>query len=59
MLHGGQFGVPANYEIKDGHLVTSLGGSAFEATVFVQNGKYVAARSSEFGYVNYEVEEVK
>ncbi|UVM02417.1 DUF3604 domain-containing protein [Pseudomonas laurylsulfatiphila] len=59
MLHGGQFGVPAKYEIKDGHLVTTLGGTPFEATVFEQNGKYVAARSNEFGYVNYEVEAVK
>jgi len=59
MLHGGQFGVPAKYEIKDGHLLTTLGGTPFEATVFEQNGKYVAARSNEFGYVNYEVEEVK
>lgn len=58
-MHGGQFGVPANYEIKDGQLVTSLGGSPFEATVFEKNGKYVAARGNEFGYVNYEVEEVK
>jgi hypothetical protein len=51
--------VPAKYEIKDGHLLTTLGGTPFEATVFEQNGKYVAARSNEFGYVNYEVEEVK
>jgi len=56
---GGQFGVPAKYEIKDGHLLTTLGGTPFEATVFEQNGKYVAARSNEFGYVNYEVEAVK
>ncbi|MNE90088.1 hypothetical protein D3C80_1875640 [compost metagenome] len=59
MLHDGQFGVPAKYEIKDGHLVTTLGGPPFEVTVFEQNGKYMAARSNEFGYVNYEVEEVK
>lgn len=59
MLHDGQFGVPAKYEIKDGHLMTTLGGIPFEVTVFEQNGKYRAARSNEFGYVNYEVEEVK
>ncbi|MGZ9738774.1 hypothetical protein ACXX83_10105 [Pseudomonas sp. GNP012] len=49
----------SQHEIKDGHLVTTLGGTPFEATVFEQNGKYVAARSNEFGYVNYEVEAVK
>lgn len=59
MLHGGQFGVPARYEVKDGYLLTTLGGSPFEVMVFEQNGKYIAARNSEFGYANYEVEEVK
>lgn len=59
MLHDRQFGVPAKYEIKDGHLMTTLGGTPFEVTVFEQNGKYRAARSNEFRYVNYEFEEVK
>ncbi|MNR60957.1 hypothetical protein D3C85_1825650 [compost metagenome] len=59
LLHGGQFGVPAKYEIKDGRLLTTLAGSQFDATVFQVNDKYVAARSNEFGFVNYEVEAVK
>jgi hypothetical protein len=59
MMHDGQFGVPAKYEIKDGHLVTTLGGSPFEVTVFEANGKFVASRSNEFGYANYEIEAVK
>jgi hypothetical protein len=59
LLHGGQFGVPAKYEIKDGRLLTTLAGSQFDATVFQVNDKYVAARSNEFGFVNYEVEAVE
>jgi Protein of unknown function (DUF3604) len=59
MMHGGQFGVPAKYEIKDGHILTTLGGSPFEVAVYKTGDKYVAARSNEFGYANYEVEEVR
>jgi hypothetical protein len=59
MMHGGQFGVPAKYAIKDGRLLTTLGGSPFEATLLRADGKLVAARSNEFGFANYEVAEVK
>jgi hypothetical protein len=59
MMHGGQFGVSAKYEIKDGHIITTLDGSPFEVVVYKTGDKYVAARSNEFGYANYEVEELK
>ncbi|MEQ1940784.1 hypothetical protein ABMA32_00025 [Mesorhizobium sp. VNQ89] len=45
----------ASYEIKDGHIVTTLEGTPFELTVYRSGDKYVAARSNEFGYANYEV----
>ena len=59
MMHGGHFGVPAKYEIKDARLVTTLGGSPFEVTVLKKGDKYMGARSNEFGFANYEVEEAK
>jgi hypothetical protein len=49
----------ASYEIKDGHIVTTLEGTPFELTVYQSGDKYVAARSNEFGYANYEVEAVE
>jgi hypothetical protein len=59
VMHGGQMGTPASYEIKENHLVTTLGGSPFEVTVYKTGDKYLAARSNEFGFANYEVTEVK
>ena len=47
------------YEIKDGHLTTELAGTQFAVTVYKVGDKYVAARSNEFGYANYEVETLK
>ena len=49
----------AAYEIRSGRVVTMLNGTPFEVTVFKTGDKYVAARSSEFGYANYEVTPVK
>ncbi len=48
----------AEYEIRDGRLVTMLAGTPFEVTVYRVDNKLVAARSSEFGYANYDVEAV-
>lgn len=45
----------AAYEIKDGHIVTTLEGTPFELTVYKSGNKYVAARSNEFGHANYEL----
>ena len=57
--HGGAMGSPAEYEISGGRLVTTLDMTPFAVTVYKLGDKYVAARSNEFGYANYEVEEVK
>jgi len=50
--------IPAQFEITNGRVSTSIGGLPFELVVFKSAGKYVAARSGEFGYANYEVKEV-
>ena len=57
--HGGALGSPAEYEISGGRLVTTLEMTPFAVIVYKLGDKYVAARSNEFGYANYEVEEVK
>jgi hypothetical protein len=45
----------AAYEIKDGHIVTTIEGTPFELTVYRSGDKYVAARNDEFGHANYEL----
>jgi len=49
----------AEYLIRDGRIVTTIGGTPFEVTVYRVGNKYVAARSNEFAYANYEIESVK
>ncbi len=46
----------AQYDIRDGRIVTMIEGTPFEVTVYRIGDTLVAARSNEFGYVNYEVE---
>lgn len=46
----------AAYEIRGGRIITMLGGTPFDVTLYKVGDKYVAARSSEFGYANYEVQ---
>ena len=48
----------AEYDIRDGRIVTMIEGTPFEVTVYRTGDKLVAARSNEFGYANYEVEGV-
>ena len=55
VLHSGELGSPAQYEIRDGQLTTTLEGTPFGVTVYKTGDHYVAARSSEFGYANYEI----
>jgi hypothetical protein len=55
VLHGGALGMGSAYTIKDGAIVTTLGNAPYEATVYKLGDKYIAARSNEFGYANYEV----
>jgi hypothetical protein len=56
VLHSGELGSPAHYEIRGGKIVTTIANTPFEVTVYKVGDKYVAARTNEFGYVNYEVE---
>jgi hypothetical protein len=52
LMHAGEL----QYEIRDGRLVTEIDGTPFEVTVYKLGDRYVASRSNEFGYANYEVE---
>ena len=54
-----EVGAPAAYEIKDGQIITTLDNAPFAVTVYKVGDKYVAARSNEFGYANYEVEQIE
>jgi Protein of unknown function (DUF3604) len=51
-------GLGAEYEIRDGRIVTMIEGTPFEVIAYRLGDKIVAARSNEFGYANYEVEGV-
>jgi hypothetical protein len=59
VMHPGVSGSSASYEIKAGHIITTIEGTPFELTVYRSGDKIVAARSNEFGYANYEVENVE
>jgi hypothetical protein len=56
VLHSGELGSPAAYEIKDGKIVTTLMNSPYEVAVYKLGDKYFGARSNEFGYANYEMD---
>jgi Protein of unknown function (DUF3604) len=43
------------YYINNGKIVTEIRGTPIEITVYKMGDKYLAARSNEFGYVNYEI----
>ena len=58
-LHGDVLGAAAPYVIQDRRLRTTISGSEFEVTIYKAGGKYYGARSNEFGFANYEIEEVK
>jgi Protein of unknown function (DUF3604) len=47
-------GTSQTYNIQDGKLITSLVGTPIEITVYKVGDKYLAARSNEFGFANYE-----
>jgi hypothetical protein len=59
VMHTSVSGSAAAYEIKDGHIVTTIEGTQFEITVYKSGDKYIAARNNEFGYANYEVVNVE
>ena len=47
--------ITQQYSIANGKLVTMLSQSPFEVTVYKLGDAYLAARSNEFGYANYEM----
>jgi len=48
-------GLTRAYYFKDGKIVSTLAGTPIEIAVYKMGDKYVAARSNEFGYANYEI----
>ena len=56
VLHSGELGSPAQYEIREGKIVTTIASAPFEVSVYKVGDRYLAARSNELGYANYEVE---
>jgi hypothetical protein len=48
-------GTSRTYNIQNGKIVTALVGTPIEITVYKIGGKYLGARSNEFGYANYEI----
>jgi Protein of unknown function (DUF3604) len=48
-------GTSRTYDIVNGKIVTELVGTPIEVAVYKVGDKYLAARSDEFGYANYEV----
>ena len=48
-------GTSRTYNIKDGKIQTDLVGTPIDITVYKVGDKYLAARSNEFGYANYEI----
>jgi hypothetical protein len=48
-------GLSETYNIKNGKIVTALVGTPIEITVYKLGDKYMAARSNEFGYANYQI----
>ena len=55
LSHGRQL----QYEIRDGRYRVEVAGSPFEVTVYKVGDMYLAARSNEFGFANYEIESVE
>jgi hypothetical protein len=55
VLHS-EMGGDAKYGIANGLLSTTVGNDTFDMTVYKIGDRYLAARGSEFGYANYEVE---
>jgi hypothetical protein len=48
-------GTTRPYTIANGKIVTMLSSTPIEIAVYRMGDKYVAARSNEFGYANYEL----
>jgi Protein of unknown function (DUF3604) len=48
-------GLSETYNIKNGKIVTELVGTPIEISVYKVGDKFMAARSNEFGYANYQI----
>jgi hypothetical protein len=48
-------GATRQYFLSSGKIVSSLVGTPIEITVYKVGDKYLASRSNEFGYANYEI----
>jgi hypothetical protein len=59
VFHSGELGQPTAYEIRDGRIVTAVGDTDFTVAVYKAGDKYLATRSGEFGFANYEVEAIR
>ncbi len=56
VLHSGEIGAPSAYEVRDGKIVTTILNSPYEVAVYQLGNRYYGARSSEFGFANYEMD---
>lgn len=54
-LEGGYLGIPTAYTITNGRINTTFGNAPYGMSVYKMGDRYLAARSNEFGYANYEV----
>ncbi|MFO1151077.1 MAG: DUF3604 domain-containing protein [Alsobacter sp.] len=48
-------GISSPYQIKSSKILISVGNAPFELSVYKSGDKYLAARSNEFGFANYEI----
>ncbi len=54
-IEASYLGSSRTYTIAHGKIVTDLTGTPIELSVYKVGDKYLAARSNEFGYANYEI----
>jgi hypothetical protein len=55
VVEASRLGTSRTYNVANGRIVTDLIGTPIETRVYKLGGKYLAARSNEFGYANYEI----
>ncbi len=54
-IRASYLGTSRTYTISHGKIVSDLVGTPIEISVYKVGDKYIAARSNEFGYANYEI----
>ena len=54
-IRASYLGTSRTYMIANGRIVTDIVGTPIEISVYKVGGKYLGARSNEFGYANYEI----